>query len=293
MALNSLKMNLDYIRTFVVLGQSRNMTETAKKLSVTVSYVSRHIKALEDELQVKLLIPIAKNKDLQLTDAGKYFFEKYEKIYNEILLAEKEYQQTKQLDSCKITIGFSSGLEDSVIKPIISEYSKQFPNICIKMISDETETLSKKLLQYAIDIVIDKKTPVNNSKLQDIETRNLFSTNYCFAYNKNYFEDIKDITNQPLILPVSIKSDRALINEYFVKNNITPFVKYEVENYDRTLSYVKDGLGIGLFLKENVINEKDIGIIDIDLKADINVSFIKEQLTPSTKEFIKLLGIEL
>lgn len=35
MDLNSAKMNLDYIRTFVILVQSRNMTQASQKLNVT------------------------------------------------------------------------------------------------------------------------------------------------------------------------------------------------------------------------------------------------------------------
>ena len=53
MGLNSQKMNLDYIRTFVVLAQSKNMTEASIKLGVTPSYVSRHISKLEEELKTK------------------------------------------------------------------------------------------------------------------------------------------------------------------------------------------------------------------------------------------------
>ena len=96
MALSSQKMNLNNIRTFVVLGQSNNMTEASKKLDVAISLVSRHLKQLEEELQTKLVVPTPKNQKLKLTDDGKYFFNKYEKIYNEIMLAEKEYKQTKQ-----------------------------------------------------------------------------------------------------------------------------------------------------------------------------------------------------
>ena len=93
MALNSQKMNLDYIRTFVVLGQSRNMTQASQKLNVTISYISRHLRQLEEELEVKLIISSPQNRELELTESGKYYFEKYEKIYNELLLAEKNFKQ--------------------------------------------------------------------------------------------------------------------------------------------------------------------------------------------------------
>lgn len=95
MGLNSQKMNLDTIRTFVVLSQSRNMTEVSIKLKTTPSSVSRHIMTLEEELGTKLIIN-SKHQDLKLTEDGLFFFEKYEKIYNDILLAEKEYNQSKE-----------------------------------------------------------------------------------------------------------------------------------------------------------------------------------------------------
>ncbi len=95
MGLNSQKMNLDTIRTFVVLSQSRNMTEVSIKLKTTPSSVSRHIMTLEEELGTKLIIN-SKHQDLKLTEDGLLFFEKYEKIYNDILLAEKEYNQSKE-----------------------------------------------------------------------------------------------------------------------------------------------------------------------------------------------------
>ena len=62
MGLNSQRMNLDYIRTFVVLAQSRNMTEASEKLNVTPSYVSRHIANLEEELNTKLVVFISKHQ---------------------------------------------------------------------------------------------------------------------------------------------------------------------------------------------------------------------------------------
>lgn len=293
MALSSQKMNLDYIRTFVVLGQSTNMTDASIKLKVNVSYVSRHLKQLEDELGTKLIIPSPKNKDLQLTDAGKFFFERYEKIYNEILLAEKEYKQTEQLDNCKITIGVSSDLEDNLLKPKLLEYSKKYPKIIIKIINGETEILSNKLSQYALDIIIDKNTPDNNSKMQIIETNNLYTSNYCLVYNKEFFKNVSKINEIPLILPVSRTQERIIIDEYFNRNKITPNVKYEVENTDRMLSYVKDGFGVGIMIKDAIKESDKLDYIDIDIKSDICISYIKEKLTPSTKEFLKLFDIEL
>ena len=293
MALSSQKMNLDYIRTFVVLGQSTNMTDASIKLKVNVSYVSRHLKQLEEELGTRLIIPSPKNKDLRLTDAGKFFFERYEKIYNEILLAEKEFKQTEQLDNCKITIGVSSDLENNLVKPKLLEYSKKYPKIIIKIVNGETEELASKLSQYALDIIIDKNVPNNNSKIQVIDTNKLYTSNYCLVYNEEYFKNVSNINELPLILPISKTQERIIIDEYFSKNNIIPNVKYEVENTDKILSYVKDGFGVGIVLKDSIKESDNLSYSDIDINSDICISYIKEKLTPSTKEFLKLFDIEL
>lgn len=293
MALSSQKMNLDFVRTFVVLGQSSNMTDASKKLGVNVSYISRHLKQLEEELGTRLIIPSPKNKDLQLTDAGKYFFERYEKIYNEILITEKEFRQTEQLDNCKITIGISTDLEENLVKPKLLEYSKKYPKITVKIVNGETEYLTNKLSQYALDIIIDKNIPDNKSKVQIIDTNKLYTSNYCYVYNKEYFNDITNIKDIPFILPVNHTQERIVIDEYFTNNNIIPTIKYEVENTDRMISYVRDGFGVGIMLKDAIKETDNLNYVDIDIKSDICVSYIKEKLTPSTKEFLKLFGIEL
>lgn len=75
------------------------------------------------------------------------------------------------------------------------------------------------------------------------------------------------------------------------KNGIVPFVKYEIENYERMLSYVQDSFGVGVVLKDFVKNNDKLETKDIDIKNEICISFIKEQLAPSTKEFLKMFDI--
>lgn len=291
--LSSQKMNLDYVRTFVVLAQSNNMTTASKRLDVNVSYISRHLKALEDALGVKLVIPSPKNKDLQLTKAGEFFYRRYEKIYNDILLTEKEYKQTEQLDNCKITIGICPDLEENIVKPKILEYSKTYPNIAIKIVNGNTEDLVNKLNQYAVDIIIQKDVLESKLKEQVITTHKIQTSNYCYVYNKDYIKNIKNIEKIPFILPVAKTKERIIIDDYFKNNNLTPNIKYEIDDINQIISYVKDGLGVGVVLKDIIKDEDNLTTKDIDISSDICVSYIKGKTTPSTNELLKLFNVEL
>lgn len=287
MNLESKIMNLDYIRTFVITAQSKTMYEASKKMNVTPSYVSRHINGLEDALNTKLIISGVKGQELKLTESGEYFYEKYEKIYNEILLTEKEYMENQQIDNCKITLGICSDLEKSIVKNKILEFSKKFPKINIKIINDSTTNLIKKLTQFSIDLVIDKSHPNYYLKSQEIKTIDLYKSNYCLVYNSKYYNKSKiEINKVPLIMPIKESQERILINEYFENNKIIPNIKFEVEN-SNIISYVKDGFGVGIVLKE-LIDDKSLNYIDLDIESNICISYINGNLTPSTKEFLKL-----
>ena len=48
---------------------------------------------------------------------------------------------------------------------------------------------------------------------------------------------------------------------------------------------------MGVVLKDFVKNNDKLETKDIDIKNEICISFIKEQLAPSTKEFLKMFDI--
>lgn len=291
MGLCSQTMNLDYIRTFVVLGQSRNMTEASKKLNIDVSNVSRHIKMLEKELKVKLIMTGTKNRDLQLTDIGRYFFTKYEKVYNEILLTEKEYRQSISLDDCKISIGISSNLEPILLKSRLFAFREKYPSICIKIINGEAEDLVKQLSQYTLDFIIIVGEVESFKKKTDIVVKQLFKSNYCLAYNKKYFDNQIDLTKYPFIIPNSSTYERFLIDEYLKTKNIGTTINYEIENDKHRVDYIKEGLGVGILLKEEALDCKDLSYIDLDIECQTSLLYLKENLTSSTKEFLKMFTI--
>lgn len=287
MGLVSLNMNLDYIRTFVVTAQSKSMLEASKKMNVTPSYVSRHIESLENKLNTKLVIVGSKSQDLQLTESGEYFYEKYEKIYNEILLTEKEFMQTRQIDNCKITIGVSYDLENVLVKSKIIEFANKYPNICIKIVNGDTTSLVRSLTQFSLDMIIDKNLPDYDLKSQEIKTIKLFNSNYSLVFNRDiYNKNNIDIRTSSLIVPTRDTQERKLFDDYFASMNIKPNIKYELKN-DNIISYVKDGLGVGIVLKELIKDEK-LDYIDLNITSNICISYIKGKLTPSVKEFLKL-----
>ena len=181
-------MNLNLIRTFVVVGQSKDLKTAASKLELDISDVSRNITALEKLFQQKLVVRNKKN--IELTEQGKILFEDYEKAYNLIFLAEKNLLQSQSLNSAKISIGIEYNLEMDLLNTKIQEFKEKYPNVIFKVINLPINNLFEKLEQYSLDFVIGESFE-NKRKSVEISELDIFEEEYCLAYLKHsvlYFQ---------------------------------------------------------------------------------------------------------
>ena len=281
--LNAYNMNLNLIRTFVVVGQSKDLKTAASKLELDISGVSRNITALEKLFQQKLVVRNKKN--IELTEQGKILFEGYEKAYNMIFLAEKNLLQSQSLNSAKISIGIEYNLEMDLLNTKIQEFKEKYPNVIFKVINLPINNLFEKLEQYSLDFVIGESFE-NKRKSVEISELDIFEEEYCLAYLKGKF-DLKDLSNIPYILPASSIKERKLLEQIVGKNIIQKNVSIEVCNYYVAKDYAESGLGVAL-LPKRIAKDSKLEIENININKTIKISYISENLTASTQEFLKL-----
>lgn len=287
--LKTQSMNLDYIRTFVVVGQSKDYKEAANKLNIDYTNVSRHIKALEDLMETKLINRNSKNI-IELTEDGKKLFDGYEKAYNTILFTEKNYIQGKSLNTGKLSIGASKDIENDVLFEKVKKFKMKYPDVIVKIINGETKELFEKLSKYYIDFVIDEKY-WDLKKNSDIKSKKIVDERYCIAYSDKHFDiqldTIEKLSNLPLILPVSDNQDRIKFEKLLSDNKIDKNLSLEVANYEASRDYAMSGLGFALLPKKYIENS-NLNYLDIELDKEISISYINGNLSPSAKEFLKL-----
>ena len=280
-------MNLDLIRTFVIVGQSRDLTEAALKLKLDKSNISRHIKSLESLMGTKLFKKNSRNC-IELTEDGKKLFDGYEKAYNLLFITEKSYRQEKDLNNGKITIGISSDNETLLLNKNIVKFKEKYPNTIFKIINLPSKELYDKLSHYAIDFVIDEK--IDSQKSSGIVSYDVFTEQYCLCYleSKYSISNIKDLKEYPLILPVRSKEERNSFDTLLGNEKINSKLSIETSNYISSLHFAKEGLGVALVPKRVAINN-NLEVFDIDLHKNIVISYVEENLSPSSKEFLKYL----
>ena len=282
--LNTQSMNLDLIRTFVIVGQSKDLSDASSKLKIDKSNVSRHIKALEGLMGTKLIKKNSKNY-IELTEDGKLLFDGFEKAYNLIFLTEKSFRQSKDLNAGKISIGISSNLESNILNSKIEAFKKFYPATSFKIINLPSKELYEKLIHYNIDFVIDESVDFQRSN--GIVSSKIYEENFVLGYSdKKYkLDNLNDLENAPLILPVRNNEERILFEKLLDKNNISKNLSIETSNYNSSIDFALKGLGVALVPKE-METKDDLKYLNIDLQKNINISYVSENLSPSSREFL-------
>lgn len=286
--LDTQTMNLNYIRTFVVVGQSKSKKEAAAKLGVDLSNVSRHIGHLERIFNTKLIG--GNDKDgIFLTKDGNFLFERYEKYYNDILLTEKSYIQNKSLNSGKITLGITPEIDKDILKKINS-FKLRYPSVTVKIINLPTDELFDKLLQTGVDIVIDE-IGNNVKKSNHIKSKYIYDEEYCIAYSdsvlRNELQNLQELNNKSLILPVRSKIERNIFDDLMKQEKVKVNLSFEFSFNTVGKYYVEKGMGFALLPKRELEGTK-LKSFPLKIKKPIYLSYIEHNLSPTVKEFLKL-----
>ena len=144
-------MLLRQMKTFVTIVDENSFTEAAEKLYISQSAVSQQITSLENELGIKLIK--RENRRFHLTEAGEFFYKKSKKLLRD---AEKIVAQTREFahDSNTLNIGYLNLYNGVELHEAVAEFSAQFPDVVLNIISGTHEDLYHGLVDKTLDLAI-------------------------------------------------------------------------------------------------------------------------------------------
>ena len=99
---------------------------------------------------------------------------------------EDEFFEYRELNKGEIKIGVSAVLTKILLLDKIKLYKEKYPNVKITIINGLTSDLISELNKGRLDFVIFNDGKVENNS---IELKLIKTLEYCFAYNKNVFDE--------------------------------------------------------------------------------------------------------
>ncbi|HEY0793520.1 MAG TPA: LysR substrate-binding domain-containing protein [Chthoniobacterales bacterium] len=125
-------MELRLLRSFVVVAEELSFRRAAERLHLSQPPLSRQIRALEDELGVKLLERGRRNR-VFLTDAGHIFLREARRTLAAAAGAVERVKQATRGERGRLHIADISALSQSVLPALMSTFRAKFPDVEVRL----------------------------------------------------------------------------------------------------------------------------------------------------------------
>lgn len=145
-------MMLRQIQHFQTVIQENSFTEAAELCHISQSGISQSIKALEDEIGVKLLI--RKNRSFELTEAGEHFYKKSLILTADLEQLCRETVRIDRKDAAELSLGVLSTYSGDEFNRAIAAFSEKYPTVELKVTSGNHEDLYDGLRFGRIDLAL-------------------------------------------------------------------------------------------------------------------------------------------
>lgn len=125
-------MDIRQLRYFIAVANARNFTRASEQLHIAQPPLSRQIQLLEDELGVQLLLRTS--RPLQLTEAGRMFYEQALQIVNRLDQLKTTMQQTGLNQRQTLSIGFVASTLYGGLPMLVRKLRQHYPNLDIQLV---------------------------------------------------------------------------------------------------------------------------------------------------------------
>jgi len=143
-------LDLDLVRTFVTIADTRSFTRTGERLGRSQSAISLQVRRLEERLGVKLLARDPRR--VGLTEAGEAFLPKARRLLrvNDEILAELTGEDLEG----EVRLGAPEDFATVHLPDILGAFARAHPRVALAVTCDLTLNLLDRLQAGALDLAL-------------------------------------------------------------------------------------------------------------------------------------------
>jgi len=158
-------MNIDYLRNFVVIVDSKSILAASKKLFIAQPSLSNQVKYLENEYKSVLLI--RGGREVRLTEAGKVVYSKAKSILNLLDSSFKEVNQLQKGMLGTLSIAIPPTVYSDLINKNFLFFTKKYPGIHLDIYEMNSLLAEKALVDGRVEIAITNATIEEHEKVEE------------------------------------------------------------------------------------------------------------------------------
>jgi LysR family transcriptional regulator, low CO2-responsive transcriptional regulator len=234
------------LRAFLSLSRTGSFTKTARELHLSQSAISHSIKALEHELQCRLLDRLGKY--VMLTQAGEQLLGHAERILAEMGTARERLRDIGKWGRGRLRIGAGPTSCQYILPNVLREFKESFPQCLIQIEPGDTPGALELLHNNRIDLAL----TLQPRNLAQLEFRSLFKDELRFlvsplhAWARAGRAERSEIPRERFILYARRSYTSEMIETYFRREDVVLPTFIELGNIEAIKELVKLGLGVSI-----------------------------------------------
>lgn len=154
-------MNLRSLRYFVKFSEYGSITRAALELHITQPSLTQHLKHLEEDLGVALIM--RHGRGVILTEAGKLLRDRGQVLLEQLEVLRSELESSAVVPRGTLSVGMPISWSERVTYPVMERFRTEHPDVRVKLIVNSSEALAAAMngneIQFAVLTEIDDLDP--------------------------------------------------------------------------------------------------------------------------------------
>ncbi|MAM56620.1 MAG: LysR family transcriptional regulator [Salinicola sp.] len=290
-------MELRYLRYFVAVAEELHFSRAAQRLGISQPPLSQQIRALEAELDTRLLTRT--NRRVELTEAGLLFLEEAREILARTERASRRVSRVGRGETGQLRVGFTTSVPLTATLPqILLRYRQRYPDVDLRMHELNSRRQIEPLLEGDLDIGIMRPATLPDG----LDAFTLIREPLMAVVNDqgplgghSSPLTLDELAIHPFIY-FSPAAGTGLLDQFnalFARRGLTPRLVQEVGGPNTIISLVAGGLGVSIlpasFRHIRIDNVRYRPISDDDAVSEVWLTHLRHQPTPQTQRFVDLV----
>lgn len=237
-------MDIRHIKYFLAIAEEKSISRAAKKLYISQPPLSQQLRALEEELGVRLFERTTRS--LEITDAGKVFRERALQIVELMGSTVKEVRDSVSEMQGTLSVGFVASSGAALLPHRIPDFNRHYPEITFKIREGSTHRILDLLNSGVIEVGI-VRTPFNLENYEYIELPGegmvAVAGGEFLGEEKKGTMSLNELEGLPLIID---KRFEKLIIGACQQAGFIPKVLCEGEDSRSLLGWASSGMGVAV-----------------------------------------------
>lgn len=272
-------MDLRSIKYFTQIADLGGITRAAASIGVAQPALSRHVRALEDELGVQLLVRLPRG--VRLTGAGRQFLERCRRVLREFDRVRDEVQTGTQVLRGGVVVGLSPTISALLLPGSVERANRQFPHVKLKIVEGFSTALYDGLLTGRMDVAVLTNPPPSRAlSFTPLISEPIVVLTPPQQRGMRRFYTLAELSRTPVIVSERI---RAIVEEQISRHGARLNVAVEVDAIEAIRRLLLRGIGPAVMPVSTFHGDIEAGTISAFQIADVNVNRILVLARPAER----------